>query len=173
MGEFVSQSEFARRVGVTRQRVHSLIKEGRLHLVGKKGKRQRLDFEKSLAAYEATRDPSKPSKIAPAAEMVEDGNDVAEDGGWSFAKARRERETAAARRQKIKLAEEEGRLVSKKQVDADGFALGRIMRGGMQAWPSAMRERLAHKTPKAIFKILTEEVATLLAELEGLGAKVD
>lgn len=173
MGEMVTQSEFARRVGVTRQRVHSLLKEGRLKLVGKKGKRQKLDFEKSLAAYEKTRDPSKPSKIAAAAEMVEDGDDVAEDGGWTFAKARREREAAAARRQKIKLAEEEGRLVSKKEVDADGFAVGRIMRDGLQSWPSAMRERLAHKTPKAIFKILTEEVAALLAELEGMGAGVE
>lgn len=169
MGEMVSQAEFARRVNVTRQRVHSLVKEGRLRLVGKKGKRKLLDFEKSVRAFESTKDPTKESKIAPGG-LVEDSDDVADDGGWSFSKARRERETANARRQKLALKKEEGKLVVRKEVERDAFSIGRIMRDALLAITPRIQDALvAARTRKKVNALLSKEIDGVLAELEQIG----
>ena len=159
MGERVSQAEFARRVGVSRQRVNTLVKKGRLVLHGK-----HLDYEESLEAL-AFDDPTQPKKMELGEERIETPNSRTP----SYRDAKTMREVYLAQMAKLRFDEARGVLVSKNAVETEAFNLARVVRDSLLALPSRLREVLAdEKSPKKVHAILEREVRTVIAELEAI-----
>ena len=103
----VTQAEFARRYGVTRQAVGDLVARGVIPLVD-----ELVDEAAAIAAIARSHDPARPSKVLEAARAA--GLPVApsaEEEARSFNEAKTRRELAEAKRAELRLAKESGELV--------------------------------------------------------------
>ncbi|MCC7173242.1 MAG: hypothetical protein IT459_22530, partial [Planctomycetes bacterium] len=103
----VTQAEFARRYGVTRQAVGDLVARGVIQLVD-----ELVDEAAAIAAIARSHDPARPSKVLEAARAA--GLPVApsaEEEARSFNEAKTRRELAEAKRAELRLAKESGELV--------------------------------------------------------------
>jgi len=129
--ELVSQAEFARRMGWTRQYVSKLAKAGRLVMVG-----NLVDVAASMAAVQAGADPARQldaPKPVPAGEM-------------SFAQARAQRERANAQLAELELGERRGALLPRDMVEREAFERARGLRDRILMVPALIADELAALT---------------------------
>jgi hypothetical protein len=162
MAELVSQAEFARRIGVSRQRVGALVRKGLLSLT--KGKK--LDYARALEALRKADDPAQDK----ARVLDPDRAGVAKSpaGTPSYGDAKTMREIYMARMAKLKYEEAKKSLVPARQVDDDAFEQARIVRDAMLAIPSRLRERLAAEdSPELCHQMLEAEIELALGALAG------
>ena len=119
--ELVTQTEFARRAGLSSSRFRQLKAEG-LPLVGK-----RVDYEKAVSWMQANVDPTRKDNWQNA----------------SLNDLRRERERVKIDQQKLELEKARGELVERKAVKKFLAERARMERDSWLAWASAASARLA------------------------------
>lgn len=176
--DLISQAELARRLGVSRQYVGRLVKQGKLELVGRK-----LDAEASMAVLEGLADPARPRKTnlaasPPAREVVAEQSEPADDPEGAiikgekraptFAEAKTMKEVYLAKMARLKYEEEAGRFLEKSEVERRAQEVGMVVRQNLLSLPSRLMDQLAAESdPREINALLdaeVREVLTMLAE---------
>lgn len=129
--EFVTQVDFAARVGCSKQYVNKLVKQNRLPVDHKK----RIELHSGLEVYWSDKDPSKIiNKAPPPVEQTAAPVSVpAVESGYQ--KARTEREEYQAKQAKLDFEERVGELVSRKFVLGGLIDSGRKIRKQLDALP--------------------------------------
>ena len=175
MAEYVSQAEFARRIGVSRQYVGKLVKEGKL----KKARNGKLDFQKAKAAIELIRDPARESKAklekaasdlaAPGPKEPKEPKKGGKSGGsgrmLTFAESKAMKEFWLAKRAKLDFERAAGTLLEEADTRKSLFEALRPLRESLLAAPGRMAGELAPLSdPSAIESRLMELVREALEE---------
>lgn len=162
MAELVSQTEFAKRVGVSRQRIGKLVKRGIIILVDNK-----VDVDQAVAAIDQTHDPARQHKMnTEAAGASASAKPPAEEKTGTVASARAVLENFRARSAKLKYEKDAGKVVDRGIVRRHAFAEGRAVRDAFMSLGGRLRDRLAGEDdPIEIHKLLDAEVAKVLREL--------
>ena len=171
MGERVSQSELARRIGVTRQRINALVKKGRLIV----GEDKKLGVEESLEALRVTDDPSQATRMS-LGKVEPDKEDesevralIAKGKTPTYGDAKTMREIYLARMAKLRYDEARGIVVERNKVESEAFALGRVVRDSLMVIPSRLREVLsATDDPKEVHRLLERELTSVIKELQAM-----
>ena len=163
-GERVSQAEFARRNGWSKQYVAKLVKQGRIKLEGGKidpvAAKRAIDqlAEPSTALRE---NPEQSRTVVPAATAPTDNRKAVD-----YASARTMREAYKAKMAKLDYEEREGKLVDATQVKEQAFQTGRMVRDGVLAIPDRMADVLAAETdPAKVRQLLVTELELVLVKL--------
>lgn len=159
---YVSQSEFARRVGLTRQRISLLVRKG--HLPSNAS--NQVPLEEGLRALEARRatnqavqmlqsaqspgvkKKAKPKATPPSDSDPDDGSDESASVMFELNKAKRDLTKAQARLKEFEQLEREGQLVETAVVEQEGAALGALVREWMSSAPSRYSGYLEMKTQR-------------------------
>ena len=155
-GERISQAEFARRNGWSKQYVAKLVKQGRIQLEGGKidpvaAKRAIDQLAEPSTALRETTDVSTPTDSRRAVD---------------YATARTMREAFRAKMAKLDYEEREGKLVDARKVRDDAFQTGRMVRDGVLAIPDRMADVLAAESdPAKVRQLLIDELETVLEKL--------
>jgi transcriptional regulator with XRE-family HTH domain len=176
--DLISQAEFARRLGVSRQYIGRLVKKGKLELVGRK-----LDADASMAVLEGLADPARPRKTSlaaspPSREIVAEQPEPADDPEGAiikgekraptFAEAKTMKEVYLAKMARLKYQEEAGRFLEKAEVERRAQNVGMVVRQNLLSLPSRLMDQLAFESdPREINALLeaeVREVLTMLAE---------
>lgn len=146
----VSQSQLARELGVSRQRVSAMVREG-LITPDSKG---RIDLDAALVAIAANRDPARGGKQTPVNE--------------SFHEARTRKERALATLREIEADEAAGRLVDAEEVQQAFVSMITTARTRLRAIPSKVAGELYHvgKVSKNQREGAAEIQKKLLAEVD-------
>ncbi len=159
-----TQSAFAKRLGVTRGYINKLKDSGRLVIT----EASLVDVEASLAAIQATQDPSKPSNVFPnpVTEKPAETPQETADGRMSYQTARTVKEKYAAL--SAKLAYEQA--CEKLLVTADVLAVIAdatvTLRTRLESFPDLLAPQLAAiSDEQQIRGMLAEEIEVLLADL--------
>lgn len=160
--ELISQSEFARRLGVSRQYIYKLVKNGKIKRVDGK-----IDFEESSKALENLSDPTrtKPSKKD---DDEPPSNTTPPKAGQppTFGEAKTMREVYAARLAKLRYEQESGSLVNRKDVEDRARDIAASVKINLMSLPSKLMEELAViSDPREINNILDKEIRMLLSEM--------
>jgi len=170
MPTLISQAEYARRRGVTREAVRQAIKTGRISLL-----RGKIDPKSADRAWAAnTHPPGKggqnrgkrqPRAAKPGPKAALEPGVSPENGGATFASTRTRREQALAEMAELDLARRRGELVPAQEVRAAAFKSGRRVRDMVLALPDRLSPRLVGLDQFAINVILTEELHRALKEI--------
>lgn len=184
--ELVSASEAARQLGVHRSVITRDIQRGLIpnHAPGgrrplvnvaeaREARRQGLDRSKQrgpgapLFAVEQRNDaPIAPALAGVAAPSAVDGEDAGgRDPSYQMSRARRE--SAAAAKAEIELAQIRKETLSRAEVVDAASRLGQMLREGMEARRAALAERLAGLDVFTINKVLADANEALLEGLAG------
>ena len=161
--ELITQSELARRLGVSRQYIYKLVKSGKIKKVGKK-----VDYESACESIKMISDPAR-SKLSDKAEDVElsidDGSD--DKRNPTFAEAKTMKEIYSAKLAKLKYEEEAEILINKSQIYEKAHLVGRNIKQVLLSLPARVMEQLAvENDPRVINTILEKEVRDSLSSLE-------
>lgn len=152
----ISQSEWARRQGFSRQYVSKLISEGKIKLIN-----GMISENQANAALEIQRNPSLPQYRS-----GESSYKRTENVNELFAKARLKNEIERGKLLEAKVKEEVGRLIDAEEVRKTAFAMGRIIRDGILNVPGRVSALLATISDASqIHEILTKELRQVLEEL--------
>ena len=149
--EALSQAEFARRLGVTRQYVNQLVKRKVIAL-----KDGRIDFAEAVRAIEAAQDPARPRtrpELAPLPATM------------SYQAARTLKEEYAALHRKLEYEQACGKLLPVDQVVQAWQQLVAAFRAKCLSLPSRLAPMLAMSERGEIHKALTAAVREALEEL--------
>ena len=178
MSDLVSQAEFARIVGCSRQYVSKMVKKGVIKLSSGK-----VDVEPAKEALRKHRDYAKPSKVDLVPDKPIDSMTVEElralrrslsddqpDEGASpsddrqFYRAKIAKENA--RLKELKRMEEEGRLVDARAVAHDFADMFSVLRQSFRTMPDRLAGRLySAESPREIRDILRDEVHDCLSDI--------
>ena len=174
-GERITQSEFARRNGWTRQYVAKLIKQGRIKMEGGK-----ID---PVAAKQAIGNLAEPSTelrkkpiVQPAPERTTGHSFVPTPASASaptdnrkavdYASARTMREAYRAKMARLDYEERERKLVDSQKMYEEGFQLGRQVRDAVLGVPDRLADILAaEQDPVKIRQLLQDELEMTLTSL--------
>lgn len=152
----ITQVEWARRQGFSKQYVGKLINEGKIKLV--KGM---IDERTANAALEMQRNPN--------ISLKRNGSGIYEQTSEInalFAKTRLKNEIEKGKLLEAKVKSEIGELVSAEEVRKTAFAMGRIIRDGILNVPDRVSALLATiNDASQIHEILTKELRLVLEEL--------
>jgi len=167
--ELISQAEFARRRGVSRQAVSKAVKQGRIELVAGK-----IDPVAANQAWERSSDPARGAN-APAQELGEGRGRRKRPGSEpeaenlaarTFQDSRAEREAYLARLARLDFLERSGALVSLDQVKRAAFDGARRARDLLQAMADRLAPELAGlQDPEDCHRIIDQEVKRACQEL--------
>jgi hypothetical protein len=151
----LTQSEWARQKGFSRQYAAKLIKQGTIRLTGGK-----VDTVQAEAALAALREPLRQTF----------SEEPLEGGGQSLStlllKSRIKTEVERGRLLEAKAKAETGKLVSADEVRIAAFRRARIVRDGMLNLPDRVAALLAAETDVAkVHAILTKEIRLILEEI--------
>jgi len=175
MSELVTATEFARRVGVSQQRVSQLVADGKLPTVPAARNRRKIPWAEGKATWDAERgitpaaDPQPGADpLAPPAQPKPDAEapyraTVAE----RFAKARADDKAHQAEIRRLHMEELKGTLVRLADVKAEARELGTRIRVAIQAIPARVAPMLEGRTVHEIEAILdtaTTEALQALSE---------
>ncbi len=181
----ISQSEYARRRGVSRQYVSRLVKQGVIVLDNGK-----IDPAKADAALEARRDPARAPRrkaLKTGAQRVQKAPDqdapvsvpVSRDtvmlpgsGGGDLPrmllKTRIKSELEKGKLLEIKARVEAGKYVDADEVKVAAFNKARVVRDGLLNIPDRMASLLAAETNEhKVHELLAREIRAALEELTG------
>ena len=175
-GQRVSQSEFARQNGWSRQYVAKLVQQGRIKLEG--GKIDPVAAKRVIAqlaepstalrekAQEQVREKPEPSHVA---SVVSNQHQTAlpqQSKTVDYAAARTMREAYRAKMARLDFEEREGKLIDATKVKEEAFQVGRMVRDGLLAIPDRMADVLAAETDaEKVKRLLQEELETVLTQL--------
>ena len=155
--EWVSQAEFARRVGCTRQNIYKHVVKGTLVLVNKK-----LDYQASLLALDAETDEGHHERLGkdtPASESEES----VESESVNYKESRAKREHHNEQMAKINLLERSGKLIDAEKVKKDSFLSARILRDSLLSISDRLAPVLAaEQDERSVAQILDEEITKAL-----------
>lgn len=169
---FVDRKTAAGALGISRQRIEKLIKDGRI-VEEARG----IDLDRAERDYEASLDPAKRaawlasrrSRDVRRSRREGDEPDEAQQGDLlSFADARTAKERAHAKRAELEYQIKRGFFLPRDEVAAKEFAIARKMRDRILGFPS----RLASIIPADSMKILTDECEALVRELQDDAATI-
>jgi len=189
---YVSRKDAATELGFSRQRLETLIKQGRVHETaeGIDINRAKKELEASLdpvrrQVYEETFNKPKPkakaeprrnrrnvrrgASLVPSSGAVTAGDD--KQGKFelvSLNDAKAAKEVALARTAEIRLDQMRATLVSREEVKAKEFTVARMIRDRILAFPT----RFANILPPAALRRLDEECKQLVRELQEQAIKI-
>lgn len=178
-GYSLTQSEYAKRRGITQPAIAKFIRQGKLDgAFIREGRRYKINPTKAdaaLASFEhTTPDPSKESKSksAPAiipADAVATGADTGRYIAGelvSFAEACRREKLAKAALLELKLKRERGQLVERQRVEEVAAKLATLVRVGIQAIPAKVAPTVAGmKRPGDVARMLQAQIKEVLDSL--------
>ena len=152
----VSRAALAKKLQVTRQRVHTMIQEGLIT----PDARGLSDLDEALTAIAANRDPAKGGKQAPVVE-------------GTFHEHRTRKEAALARLREFEAAEKEQALVNAEDIQRELKNVFTIVRQNLRAIPAKAAGELCHiarSTPGRqgevqVMTLLLKEIDQVLLEL--------
>lgn len=157
----LSQSEFAKRQGWSRQYVGKLVKSGKIVLV--KGK---VDPEQALAAIKAQSEPSTELRAKSQGGTILPASPTDSRQAVDFVTARTMREAFKAKMAKMEYEEKAGKLTDASKVREEAFRAGRIVRDALLGIPDRLSDVLAaEQDPVQVRKLLIDELETILKEL--------
>ena len=163
-GKGVTQAEFARQNGWSRQYVSKLVQQGRIEVKG-----GRID---PVAAKKAIEELAEPSTV-----LRKKADSQGETTGHSsypmdsrkavdFASARTMREAFRAKMAKLEYEEKAGKLTDASKVREDAFRAGRIIRDALLGMPDRLSDILAAEDdPAKIANLLQEELESVLGDM--------
>ncbi|MDY0063206.1 MAG: hypothetical protein RBU45_25590 [Myxococcota bacterium] len=179
--ELVTQTEFARRVGVSRQRVGQLLDDGRLPI---DQRTRRIPWAEGLAAWSADRGIEAPATgsamtEAEALEIVRrdppalhaPGADSAADSAANVAaqhaKARAADKVWQAKTRELRYQTLRGTLVERADVDTDSENVAALIRSTLLAIPSKLAPQLSGRILETatVEQLLAAEIEAALAHL--------
>ncbi|MET4695015.1 hypothetical protein [Endozoicomonas lisbonensis] len=157
----LSQSEFAKRQGWSRQYVGKLVRSGKITLINGK-----IDSERALAAIKAQSEPSTELRTRPRSEAVLPSAPTDSRQAVDFVTARTMREAFRAKMARMEYEEKAGKLTDASKVKADAFRAARIVRDALLGLPDRLSDILAAENdPAEIRQLLIVELEALLNEL--------
>lgn len=160
MGERITRAELARRLGISRQTVHEHFKKGNISL----GDDGLVDFELARQEYLHNTDAGKRSRTSQVADEVAEtvGLDASKReipaplGDFNRVKLQKEEAAAQLAIHKLKIAR--GNVVSRSEVQAQEFAIARMVRDRILGWPAKLAN---HVPPDAMSRIEIEARALI------------
>ena len=175
--EEVSQSEFARRVGCTKQNISKLVVAGKI----KKNANGKLDYHAALKDYEDNTDATHHERLSRSGNTVEAKADTATPpvttkidkpgdpdlpdsiSVASYKKHRSSREAANAKLANLKADQLAGELIPALKVEKDAFNMARGLRDAILAVPERVAAIIAAQSDdREVAKILHEELEKAL-----------
>ncbi len=162
-GERITQAEFARRHGWSKQYVAKLVKQGRVKLEGGK-----IDPVAAKAAIDQLGEPSTGLRESPVQARPETSAPLPLDNRKvvDYAAARTMREAYRAKMARLDYEEREGKLFEAGKVYEEGFQTGRQVRDALLGIPDRIADILAAETdPARVRKRLFQEVEEALEQL--------
>jgi hypothetical protein len=152
----ISQAEWARRHGFSKQYVGKLISQGKIKLVN-----GMIDERTANAVLENQRDPSLPLRRTGDG-TYEQRNEMHD----LLVKTKLKNEIERGKLLEAIVRSETGELISAEKVRQAMFAKGRIIRDGMMNIPDRISSLLANENDAAkIHEILSKEIREVLTEL--------
>ena len=171
-GKRVSQAEFARQNGWSRQYVAKLVQQGRIKVIKGKldpvaAKRAIEELaEPSTVLRESSSEKSESSRTTPVVSTNSPAPFPQQGKAVDYATARTMREAYRAKMAKLDYEEREGKLVDAAKVRDDAFQTGRMVRDGVLAIPDRMADVLAAESdPAKVRQLLLDELETVLEKL--------
>jgi hypothetical protein len=172
----VSQAEYARQRGVSRQYVGQMVAKGVIRLTGRK-----VEMDQADTALAAFREPArlerraepqiKPAPVSkPAATSVQEPITLRQGGDLPtlLLKTRIKSEVERAKLLEIKAKVETGRYVDADDVKATAFNKARVVRDGLLNIPDRLSAVLAAESdPAKVHELLAAEIRNALEELSG------
>ncbi|HIJ94043.1 MAG: hypothetical protein QF511_00750 [Rhodospirillales bacterium] len=160
----VSQAEYARQRGVSRQYVGQMVAKGILKLTGSK-----VDTDQADAALAAIREPVRPERRGEAPAAVPDAPALPRgDLPTLLLKTRIKSEVERAKLLEIKARVEAGKYVDADDVRVAAFNKARVVRDGLLNIPDRLSAVLATESdPARVHELLAAEIRTALEELSG------
>jgi hypothetical protein len=156
MMALISQAEWARRQGFSKQYVNKLLKSGKIKLVN-----GMIDEGVANSILTRTRDPNLPLRRNGDG-IYEQRNDMHD----LLVKTKLKNEIERGKLLEAKVKTEMGELISAEKVRNAMFAKGRIIRDGMMNIPDRISSLLANENDAAkIHEILSKEIREVLTEL--------
>ena len=169
MGMLVSQAEYARQRGVSRQYVGQMVAKGIIGLSGRK-----VDTEQADAALAAFREPARPERRVnpdapvqmPTALPSPAPRTHAGDLPTLLLKSRIKSEVERAKLLEIKARVEAGKYVAVDDVKAAAFNRARVIRDALLNIPERLAAMLAAEDDEQrVHQILVTEIRAALEEL--------
>lgn len=150
----VSQADFARDIGKSRQYVSKLVRLGKLPVLAD-GK---LDAEICKALMAQMADPARRLGNKPAAVAIDPmDDDPLDDGGevskQTYSQAALIHKLAQGKLLNMQLRKEAGELVEKAEVEREGFDCARIIRDRLMALPQEMAGELVSMTDEGAIRL--------------------
>jgi hypothetical protein len=153
MSELVSQYEWAKRSGFSKQYANRLVKAGKIRLINGK-----VDIDEANATLASTKNPSKPE--------TRKGLQNVTDLSTLLLKTRIKNEMEKGKLLEGKAKAEIGELVSVEEVKTSAFNKARIVRDNLLNIPDRVASQLASiSDEKKIHEILLTEIRTVLEAL--------
>lgn len=166
----VTQAEYARIKGWSKQYVNRLVQQGKITLVNGK-----VDIDAADQALAQHADPARATGSDPDAQSAthnqssQSFSNTGNSGPGNtvdFATARTMREAYKAKLAKLEYEEKVGKLIDAENVKAEAFRTGRIVRDAMLMIPQRVQEMLATITDAhEIGEVLSREITIALDKL--------
>ena len=148
--------------GGSRWAVTKALRDGRIT----RNEDGRLNPVASDAAWERNTDPTKQTTKNEGAEQAVES---ARSRMPSINQSRAVTEAYKAKMARLQYEEKAGKLISAKEVQADGFKAGRMVRDGLLAIPIRVSAMIAAETdPNKIQAVLEEEFRAVLTEMSNM-----
>ena len=172
----LTQKEYARRRGWSKQYVHQLVKQGRIPFVN-----GRIDPAAADAALAGSRDPSRGPRLrvsagnsAPSGSRSDVGAHPTPGTEGTFVKARTVREHFRAMREKMEFEAATGELVRRRDVEDEAYAVGVMFREHMMRSAELIAARItAHfatefqETRMLVTEGMTSALVQLVDQIRG------
>jgi phage terminase Nu1 subunit (DNA packaging protein) len=178
MDDKVSQSEFAKIIGCSRQYVSKLKSQGKIKfdrkgLVLVAASKKLLADSADPANDPATTMPRRDGRKRHSAGITaqESKQDAAGDEPISttghYQKSRAVKETYDAKLKKIEYEQKIGELVHREGVERASFKIGRVLQNKLSALPSRLAPRVTIESDQKInFQIIQDEIAIIIKDIE-------
>ena len=162
----VSQAEYARLRGVSRQYVGQMVAKGVISLTGRK-----VDTDQADTALAAVREPVRPERRGEAPAAAPDVPALPRSGGdlpTLLLKTRIKSEVERAKLLEIKAKVETGKYVDADDVKVAAFNKARVVRDALLNIPERLAAVLAAESDKQrVHGMMTSEIRAALEELSG------
>ncbi len=162
----ISQAEYARQRGVSRQYVGQMVAKGVIKLTGRK-----VDTDQADAALAAVREPVRPERRAEAPAAVPDVPALPRPGGdlpTLLLKTRIKSEVERAKLLEIKAKVETGKYVDADDVKVAAFNKARVVRDALLNIPERLAAVLAAESDaRRVHQLMVAEIRLALEELTG------
>lgn len=160
MPGLITQAEYARRRGVSREAVRKAVIQGRISLLRGKIDPKRADREWSQSTLTRVGRPAKAGRTG--AHTSRRPADAASKGGQNgYADARAARERVLAELAELDLKVRKGTLVNADQAREKVFKAARAARDLVLGLPERLAPRLVGQDEAAIRRILTDETGRI------------